>query len=54
MKKTNVTGYSFDPITNVVTCSESFLKKYADAFKSEETAENTAETKPNLKLVENN
>jgi len=27
MKKTNVTGYSFDPITNVVTCSESFLKK---------------------------
>ena len=31
-----------------------FLKKYADAFKSEETAENTAETKPNLKLVENN
>lgn len=31
-----------------------FLKKYADAFKSEETAENTAEAKPNLKLVENN
>ena len=27
MKKTNVTGYSFDPITNVVTCSDSFLKK---------------------------
>ena len=27
MKKTNVTGYSFDPLTNVVTCSESFLKK---------------------------
>ena len=23
----NVTGYSFDPITNVLTCSESFLKK---------------------------
>ena len=29
-----------------------FLKKYADAFLSEETAENTAESKPNLKLVE--
>ena len=27
MKKTNVTGYSFDPIENVLTCSESFLKK---------------------------
>ena len=27
MAKMNVTGYSFDPITNVLTCSESFLKK---------------------------
>ena len=35
MKKTNVTGYSFDPITNVVTCSESFLKKASRLNSSE-------------------
>lgn len=27
MAKMNVTGYSFDPIENVLTCSTSFLKK---------------------------
>ena len=27
MKKTNVTGYAYDAIENVLTCSESFLKK---------------------------
>ena len=27
LTKMNVTGYSFDPIGNVLTCSDSFLKK---------------------------
>ena len=27
MKKTNATGYAYDAIENVLTCSESFLKK---------------------------
>ena len=49
----NVTGYSFDPIENVLTCSASFLKKASRLNSPEYNVMKTFRTDiPGLKIVQ--